>query len=66
MLPSLRDGPWLPWLALLLVALALLTAVALAHLPGSLGLHALAATAPVVSALLVLRVRHRASPPPSP
>ncbi len=60
MLPSLRDGPWLPWLALLVVALGLLTGVALAHLPGSLGLHTLAAAAPVVSALLVLHVRRRA------
>ncbi len=60
MLPSLHESPWLPWLVLLVAALGLLTGVALAHLPGSLGLHVLAAPAPLISALLVLRARRRA------
>ncbi len=60
MLPSLRESPWLPWLVLVVAALGLLTGVALAHLPGSLGLHALAATAPLVAAVLFLLARRRA------
>ncbi len=48
-----------PWLALAIAALGALTGVALAHLPGSLGLHILAVVAPVISALLLLRMHHR-------
>lgn len=46
MLSSLRASPWLPCLVLLVAVLGLLTGLALAHLPGSLGLHLLAAAAP--------------------
>jgi len=58
--PLLPEGPWLPYLVLLVVALGVLTGVALASLPGSLGLHALAATAPLVAAVLLLLARRRA------
>ncbi len=58
--PLLPEGPWLPYLVLLVGALGVLTGVALASLPGSFGLHALAAPAPLVAALLVLHARRRA------